>query len=61
MAIERESIEFDVLFVGGRSSSLAGAIHFIELVHDRFLEFEIAVVTGTRFRCRFPKNNGSII
>ncbi len=44
MAIQRESIEFDVLFVGGGSSSLAGAIRLMQLAKDRSLELDIAII-----------------
>ena len=35
MSIERESIEFDVLFVGGGPASLAGAIKLLQLALEK--------------------------
>ncbi len=44
MAITRESIEFDVLFVGGGCSSLAGAIRLMQLANEGSTEVEIAII-----------------
>jgi len=44
MSIEREQIEFDVLFVGGGPASLAGAIKLQQLALSNNLSLEIAVL-----------------
>ena len=44
MEIEREQIEFDVLFVGGGPASLAGAIRLMQLAAQKGLEPEVAVI-----------------
>lgn len=44
MAVDRESIEFDVLFVGGGPASLAGAIRLMQLAQERGVELEAAVI-----------------
>ena len=44
MAADRESIEFDVLFVGGGPASLAGAIRLMQLAQENAVELEVAVI-----------------
>jgi electron-transferring-flavoprotein dehydrogenase len=44
MDIERESIQFDVLFVGGGVSSLAGAIRLMQLAEEKSMPLEVAVI-----------------
>jgi electron-transferring-flavoprotein dehydrogenase len=44
MTVERESIDFDVLFVGGGPASLAGAIKLMQLAKDKNLELEVALI-----------------
>ncbi|MGD8302670.1 MAG: electron transfer flavoprotein-ubiquinone oxidoreductase [Desulfobacterales bacterium] len=44
MTVERESIDFDVLFVGGGPASLAGAIKLMQLAKEKNLELEVALV-----------------
>ena len=44
MTIEREKIEFDVLFVGGGPACLAGAIKLIRLAREKGIELEAAVI-----------------
>ena len=44
MTIERESIEFDVLFVGGGPASLAGAINLMQLAKEKNIELEVALI-----------------
>jgi electron-transferring-flavoprotein dehydrogenase len=44
MSIERESIEFDVLFVGGGPASLAGAIRLMQLAQEKDKELEVALI-----------------
>ena len=44
MSIERESIEFDVLFVGGGPASLAGAIKLLQLAQEKGKELEVALI-----------------
>lgn len=44
MDVERESIEFDVLFVGGGPANLAGAIHLMQMARDKNLELEVALI-----------------
>ncbi len=44
MSEERESIEFDVLFVGGGPSSLAGAIKLMQLAQESGKELEVALI-----------------
>lgn len=44
MDVERESIEFDVLFVGGGPANLAGAIHLMQLARDKDIELEVALI-----------------
>ena len=44
MENERESIEFDVLFVGGGPANLAGAIRLMQLAQAKGLELEVALI-----------------
>lgn len=44
MNAERESIEFDVLFVGGGPASLAGAIRLMQLAREQDLSLEVAMI-----------------
>jgi electron-transferring-flavoprotein dehydrogenase len=44
MTVERESIEFDVLFVGGGPASLAGAIRLMQRAEGEGLSPEVAVI-----------------
>jgi electron-transferring-flavoprotein dehydrogenase len=44
MTAERESIDFDVLFVGGGPASLAGAIKLMQLAEEKNLELEVALI-----------------
>jgi electron-transferring-flavoprotein dehydrogenase len=44
MTIEREQIEFDVLFVGGGPACLAGAINLVQLAREKGVELETAVI-----------------
>jgi electron-transferring-flavoprotein dehydrogenase len=44
MNMERERIDFDVLFVGGGPANLAGAIHLMQLASERNLELEVALI-----------------
>ncbi len=44
MNIEREQIEFDVLFVGGGPACLAGAIRLMQLAREKGIEIEAAVI-----------------
>ncbi len=44
MSIEREQIEFDVLFVGGGPACLAGAIKLKQLSREKGIELEMAVI-----------------
>jgi electron-transferring-flavoprotein dehydrogenase len=44
MNIERESIEFDVLFVGGGPAGLAGAIRLMQLAREKGLDLEVALI-----------------
>jgi electron-transferring-flavoprotein dehydrogenase len=44
MSIERESIEFDVLFVGGGPANLAGAIRLMQLAKEKNTSIEVALI-----------------
>ena len=44
MDIEREKIEFDVLFVGGGPASLSGAIRLMQLAKEKNLNLEVALI-----------------
>jgi len=44
MSVERESIDFDVLFVGGGPASLAGAIRLMQLSQEKNLNLEVALI-----------------
>ena len=44
MTVERESIDFDVLFVGGGPASLAGAIRLMQLAGEKNLNLEVALI-----------------
>ncbi|QTA88357.1 electron transfer flavoprotein-ubiquinone oxidoreductase [Desulfonema magnum] len=44
MNTERESIEFDILFVGGGPASLAGAIKLMQLAKEKNTELEVALI-----------------
>jgi electron-transferring-flavoprotein dehydrogenase len=44
MDMERERIDFDVLFVGGGPASLAGAIRLMQLAQQRNMTLEVALV-----------------
>ena len=44
MNAERESIEFDVLFVGGGPASLAGAIRLMQLAREKDMSLEVALI-----------------
>ena len=44
MSVERESIEFDVLFVGGGPACLAGAIRLMQLAKEQNMSLEVALI-----------------
>lgn len=44
MDIERDKIDFDVLFVGGGPAGLAGAIRLMQLAKENNLELEVALI-----------------
>jgi len=44
MSPERESIDFDVLFVGGGPASLAGAIKLMQLAKEKDISLEVALI-----------------
>ena len=55
MTTERESIEFDVLIVGGGPAGLASAIRLMQLAQEKGQELEVALIDkGCRDRlpCR---------
>lgn len=41
---ERETLEFDVLFVGGGPANLAGVIHLLHLSKERNLDLEVGLI-----------------
>ena len=44
MTVERESIDFDVLFVGGGPANLAGAIRLMQLAREKNMSIEVALI-----------------
>lgn len=44
MTTERDSIEFDALFVGGGVSSLAGAIRLMQMAKEKAMELEVGII-----------------
>ena len=44
MDIEREQIDFDVLFVGGGSANLAGAIRLMQIARNKNISLEVALI-----------------
>jgi electron-transferring-flavoprotein dehydrogenase len=44
MKIEREKIDFDVLFVGGGPASLAGAIQLMQIAKKKNMNLEVALI-----------------
>ena len=44
MSNERESMEFDVVFVGGGPASLAGAIRLMQLAKEKNMNLEVALI-----------------
>jgi electron-transferring-flavoprotein dehydrogenase len=44
MSVEREQLEFDVLFVGGGPASLAGAVHLKQLAQKKGSELEVCII-----------------
>ena len=44
MDIEREKIDFDVIFVGGGPASLAGAIRLMQLAKEKNMALEVALI-----------------
>jgi electron-transferring-flavoprotein dehydrogenase len=44
MAVEREKIDFDVLFVGGGPANLAGAVRLMQLARDKGISLEVALI-----------------
>jgi len=44
MSAERESIDFDVVFVGGGPASLAGAIRLMQLAREKNMSIEVALI-----------------
>ena len=44
MKIEREKIDFDVLFVGGGPASLAGAIRLMQIAKKKNMSLEVALI-----------------
>ncbi|UCH22082.1 MAG: electron transfer flavoprotein-ubiquinone oxidoreductase [Deltaproteobacteria bacterium] len=44
MSEERESIEFDVLFVGGGPANLAGAVRLMQIAKEKNINLEVALI-----------------
>ena len=44
MSVERESIDFDVVFVGGGPASLAGAVQLMQLAREKNISIEVALI-----------------
>lgn len=44
MTIDRETIEFDVLFVGGGPANLAGAIRLMQIAAEKNMEIEVGLI-----------------
>ncbi|MGB7919492.1 MAG: NAD(P)-binding protein [Desulfobacterales bacterium] len=44
MSVERESIDFDVVFVGGGPASLAGAVRLMQLAQEKNMNIEVALI-----------------
>ncbi len=44
MGVERESIDFDVVFVGGGPASLAGAVRLMQLAREKNMSIEVALI-----------------
>jgi electron-transferring-flavoprotein dehydrogenase len=44
MDMEREKIDFDVLFVGAGPANLAGAIRLMQLAREKKLSLEVALI-----------------
>ena len=44
MSVERESIDFDVVFVGGGPASLAGAVRLMQLAREKNISIEVALI-----------------
>lgn len=44
MSAERESIDFDVLFVGGGPANLAGAVRLMQLAREKNMNIEVALI-----------------
>jgi electron-transferring-flavoprotein dehydrogenase len=44
MSAERESIDFDVVFVGGGPASLAGAVRLMQLAREKNMSIEVALI-----------------
>ncbi len=44
MSVERESIDFDVVFVGGGPANLAGAVRLMQLAQEKNMTIEVALI-----------------
>ena len=44
MSVERESIDFDVVFVGGGPANLAGAVRLMQLAQEKNIAIEVALI-----------------
>lgn len=44
MSVERESIDFDVVFVGGGPASLAAAVRLMQLAQEKNMTIEVALI-----------------